>query len=73
MRAYAPTSIFLFVFVRGEWHSKTKNINLSRPALSPHPNPLPVGEGISFLPSPTGRRVGDEGLRAHLYFFCLCS
>jgi len=28
---------------------------------SPHPSPLPVGEG-TMLPSPFGARVGDEGL-----------
>jgi glycerol-3-phosphate dehydrogenase subunit B len=33
------------------------------PRLSPHPNPLPGGEGTrSGLPSPSGRGVGGEGL-----------
>src|SRR5437867_10923864 len=49
-----------------------KGIDVEFPALNPHPlTPLPVGEGKRsqcergkefFLPSPTGRRVGDEGL-----------
>jgi hypothetical protein len=29
---------------------------------SPHPDPLPAGEGI-YPPSPLGRRAGDEGMR----------
>jgi len=28
----------------------------------PHPNPSPGGRG-TLLPSPSGRRAGDEGLR----------
>jgi hypothetical protein len=29
----------------------------------PHPNPSPIGRGV-FHPSPSGRRAGDEGIRA---------
>src|SRR5437667_5709388 len=49
--------------------------------VSPHPNPLPIEEGETrfeigfrpgaFLPSPFGRRVGDEGLREEpIFLFC---
>ncbi len=47
-------SIFLYLCsVVGEWHSKTKHQSGVDPAVSPHPNPLPMGEGDTrSLPLP---------------------
>ena len=45
MRAYAHTPICCQCSVGGEWHSETKCQLRSGTVVSPHPNPLPVGEG----------------------------
>jgi hypothetical protein len=49
MRAYARN--FYLLFVRGEWHLKTKTLIEADSAVSPHPNPLPAGEGNKNFPS----------------------
>ena len=41
-------SIFCSCPARGEWHSKTKTFIEADAAVSPHPNPLPAGEGEEF-------------------------
>jgi hypothetical protein len=47
--------------------SSLQSILAARSVRNPDPDP-PVGEGISLLPSPPGRRGGDEGLRPHFFF-----
>jgi hypothetical protein len=55
MRAYAHTYFCCLCSVGGEWHSKTKNQLKSDAAVSPHPNPLPGGEGVPALAPHTKR------------------
>jgi len=45
MRAYAHPSILLYVLSGWRVGIQRQNINWSDGAVSPHPNPLPVGEG----------------------------
>jgi hypothetical protein len=48
MRAYARTSILLFVLRDRRVAFKDKIFLRRDAAVSPHPNPLPVGEGKDF-------------------------
>ncbi len=45
MRAWVRESFFHLCCVIGEWHSKIRNMYWAGVVLSPHPNPLPLGEG----------------------------
>ena len=45
MRAYERDLFSYLRCMSGEWHSKTRISFAVYAAVSPHPNPLPVGEG----------------------------
>src|SRR2546421_346626 len=51
MKVYAINPFSYLCSTRGQWHSKRKNmIGGSTPVVSPHPNPLPAGEGLRNFP-----------------------
>jgi len=59
MRDYTSISFFLLCSVRGEWHSSTKKPIGIEAAVSPRPNPLPVGEGDAL---PYGRASATNSI-----------
>jgi len=56
MRACETKPYLLFVFVGGEWHSKTNaSIGVDAPVI-PHPNPLRMGEEATISNSRSATR-----------------